>query len=1141
MRKLFSKSNFFIFPILFLCNFNFQILNAQIVGTLVGLKYLGNGRPATQAVLQQPLGLAIDKQGNVYFADITNNLIRKIDEKKGTIDIYAGDGNPGNTGDGGLATKALLASPRNFRFDNADNGYILDGYFTIRKVSKLTGFITTVVGSGQVPDSNIKEGPALNATFLLPNDFTIDKQGNIYIVDRGTHTLRKVTISTGIISVIAGNGKAGYAGDGGLAINSQLNRPTCVQVDDSSNIYIADASNFRIRKISAKDGIITTIAGDGTSGQVKNDTTLASFAKIGNINTLHVDKIGNIYFDMQGGFIKKIEKSSGLMYTIIGSGSTTFSGDGGPALSANINNPRSITTDTAGNIFIADYGNNRIRKVDASSSIINTIAGFGNFGGDNGNAASAQLDYPQGISVDKDGSVYVTDRSNNRIRKINASDGIINTLVGNSQNTSFSMVGNSSSVPNKDFGLSRPINALVDTISGNLFIKNTPEILKLTKTNNSISWYAGGLGSLSENIAATTANIFFNSDISIDKQGNIYTIELSAHTIRKITATTGRINTVVNSSRSSGFSGDGGAAISAKISNPFCAAFDNLGNMYIGDLGNSRIRKVNASTGIITTIAGTGATGFSGDNGLATEAQITFPYSIAVDNLNNIIFIDGNRIRKINATTGIISTIAGTGVGGPFVNNVQALEAKIQPRNLAIDKFGNIYFTEPNNNAVRVIYNTPNVNISVENDRNFENFAACVGVASKPQSFLVNGNALIDSIRITSSADFEIATEENGKYSNYIALPSTSSNVSPTKLYARLIAKPTLGNNYSGKITITSKNSNGRSLVGTGSVVLIPAVPSITSIGSNRICSGQSAILKTNSTDLNQWYFNNQPINGETDTTYLANASGDYTVARKINGCESAQSSKISIIVDNYPPAPTVKDTAYCLGNVADTLKATVLSNNTLLWYGNNQTGGSSSTSSIKPMTNNVGVSFYYVSQITNLSGCESVRAKIAVTVKLTPQVPIISRDSVGNLISTNTYGNSWYKDGVSLNDTTQKYKPTKPGSYTAKTTQNGCASSLSNPYYYLVTDVINLSADEYIKLAPNPFINQLNFDFVVKGYQRLNLEIFDVATGMKKASMQNLTPGMPIYLGQLSTGTYYVRVSSKDGKINYQFKMVKL
>jgi hypothetical protein len=132
-------------------------------------------------------------------------------------------------------------------------------------------------------------------------------------------------------------------------------------------------------------------------------------------------------------------------------------------------------------------------------------------------------------------------------------------------------------------------------------------------------------------------------------------------------------------------------------------------------------------------------------------------------------------------------------------------------------------------------------------------------------------------------------------------------------------------------------------------------------------------------------------------------------------------------------------------------------------------------------------------------------------------------------------------KDGVVLSDTSQKIKPDKPGSYTVKTYQNGCTSSMSSPYYFLVTDIINLSADEFIKLVPNPFINQLNFDFVVKGYQRLNIEVFDIATGSKKASMQNLTPGVPLYLGQLSAGTYFIKVSSNDGKINYQFKIIKL
>jgi hypothetical protein len=171
----------------------------------------------------------------------------------------------------------------------------------------------------------------------------------------------------------------------------------------------------------------------------------------------------------------------------------------------------------------------------------------------------------------------------------------------------------------------------------------------------------------------------------------------------------------------------------------------------------------------------------------------------------------------------------------------------------------------------------------------------------------------------------------------------------------------------------------------------------------------------------------------------------------------------------------------------------------------------------------------------------ESVEYKIIYTIIPKPTIPIISRDTSNSLVSNASIGNVWYKDGTATTDTTQKFKPTAPGSYAVKTTQNGCASALSTAYYYLVTDVINLSADEFIKLAPNPFSNQLNFDFVVKGYQRLNLEVFEMANGIKVASKQNQTPGMPIYLGQLSAGTYVIRVSSNDNKISYQFKMVKL
>jgi hypothetical protein len=180
----------------------------------------------------------------------------------------------------------------------------------------------------------------------------------------------------------------------------------------------------------------------------------------------------------------------------------------------------------------------------------------------------------------------------------------------------------------------------------------------------------------------------------------------------------------------------------------------------------------------------------------------------------------------------------------------------------------------------------------------------------------------------------------------------------------------------------------------------------------------------------------------------------------------------------------------------------------------------------------------------TDTLGCVVSSDTIQITKTSIPPTPTISRDSTNNLSSSASIGNIWYKDGAATKDTTQKINlsdPSKVGSYTVKTTQNGCVSALSSPYYFLVTDVINLSANEFIKLAPNPFINQLNFDFVVKGYQRLNIEVYDIATGTRIASRQNLTAGIPIMLGQLSAGTYIIKVSTNDNKIVQQFKMVKL
>lgn len=294
-----------------------------------------------------------------------------------------------------------------------------------------------------------------------------------------------------------------------------------------------------------------------------------------------------------------------------------------------------------------------------------------------------------------------------------------------------------------------------------------------------------------------------------------------------------------------------------------------------------------------------------------------------------------------------------------------------------------------------------------------------------------------------------------------------------------------------------------------------------------------------------KWYGNNassgtgNSLGNIPNTLTIGNFSYYVSQINNSTGCEGPR-AKIGVTINPLPSAPNVRDTTFCNNISADTLRVNPSTGNTLLWYGTNVTGGTSSKTAIKPSTENIGTVSYYVSQVNTITSCESLRAKINITIKPIPPAPILLRDSANNLVA-NTNVITWFKDGLVISDTTQKFKPTIAGSYTAKTTQNGCISAMSNPYYYLVTEIVNLNASEFIKLAPNPFNNQLNFDFVVKGYQRLNMDVFDITNGAKVLSKQNLTPGIPVFLDQISAGTYVIKITSNDLKISYQFKMVKL
>jgi uncharacterized protein (TIGR03437 family) len=349
----------------------------------------------------------------------------------GTITTVAGSGGfasagAGFSGDGGPATSALMDSPYGVAVDSSGNLFIVDTRNSrIRKVSA-SGIITTVAGNGTAGSSG-DGGPATSAS-LAPYGVAVDSSGNLFIGDNSR--IRKVSAS-GIITTVAGNYGCGFSGDGGPATSALLCSPGGIAVDGSGNLFIADTSNQRIRKISAS-GIITTVAGNGVveagsfgnAGGFSGDGGPATSASLNNPGSVAVDSSGNLFIvDTNNNRIRKVS-ASGIITTVAGNGIIGFSGDSGPATSASFYYPSDVAVDGLGNLLIADPWNNRIRKV-SSGGTITTVAGSGatgpgagGFSGDGGPATSALLAQPFGVAVDGSGSLYVADTDNNRIREV---------------------------------------------------------------------------------------------------------------------------------------------------------------------------------------------------------------------------------------------------------------------------------------------------------------------------------------------------------------------------------------------------------------------------------------------------------------------------------------------------------------------------------------------------------------------------------------------------------------------------------------------------------------------------------------------------------------------------------------------------
>ncbi len=333
------------------------------------------------------------------------------------ISTVAGSGMYGYSGDGGQAINASFRDVYGIAVDAVGNVYISDGSNSrIRKVHISDGKISTVAGNG-IRSYGGDNGPATNASLDNPFDIDIDAAGDLFIVDFGNNRIRKVRFSDGTISTVAGNGTAGFSGDGGPATSASLNGPRGVVVDAAGNIYISDMNNNRIRKVNASDGIISTVAGNGVYSS-SGDGGLAANASLAGPLGIDLDGFGNIYItDDQR--IRKINVGNGIIRTVAGTGVYGYSGDGGQAINAYLGSPTFISFDLANNLYFTDFANHRIRKVRASDGIISTVAGTGTQGytGDGVPAVNANLNYPIGIALDVVGNFYIGDFNNHRIRQ----------------------------------------------------------------------------------------------------------------------------------------------------------------------------------------------------------------------------------------------------------------------------------------------------------------------------------------------------------------------------------------------------------------------------------------------------------------------------------------------------------------------------------------------------------------------------------------------------------------------------------------------------------------------------------------------------------------------------------------------------
>jgi trimeric autotransporter adhesin len=638
-----------------------------VVSQFVGMGVIGD-RTKTGSAGTQPLwnaySVAVDSKGNVYIADTNNNDVHKVDAT-GTVTTIAGNSKPcpqARCGDHGPAIKAKLNNPQSVAVDAAGNIYIADSGDNRIRVVRVDGNIYPFASNWNVATCNSPTspcgdgGPALQSSFNDPVSLILNG-GNLYVSDTGDNRVRIISMKTHVISAFAGNGKTcaatGVCGDGGAALNANLNKPRGLSIDKTGNFYVADTNDNRIRIVTA--GTIGTFAGTGGRG-FQGDGSTALTALLAGPNGVFADAKGNVFIaDTGNQRIREVTK--GTINTVLGGGD----GGDGASTAAQFANPDGVALDSANNYYIADTSNNRVREV--SGNTVQTIAGNGlnGYSGDGGSALNAELSSPAALVIDGSGNVLIADTNNRVVREV--SGGNINPFAGNgSPCTPTGICGDGGSAV--DANLTGPTALAIDK-SGNIFIAD-PSTQRVREVSNGIITTVAGNGTAGykgDGSLATSAELDRPTGVVVDGSGNIYIADAGNNVIRCVLGAAGGCGDVVQKYAVGDiityaydgnilFQGDGGPAILASRWNPTQLALDSRGNLFIGGGNDEEVQRIDLATGIIVTVAGNDKQwwyyGFWGDGRSATQAIIdNAGLAIGSDESLYIADAGNNRIREV--------------------------------------------------------------------------------------------------------------------------------------------------------------------------------------------------------------------------------------------------------------------------------------------------------------------------------------------------------------------------------------------------------------------------------------------------------------------------------------------------------------